>query len=293
MDAIPCEKPLLVCCGYKSSSRPLPFFLLLIVPRNRSLLSGTWRPPFLASSPPHLLYAASILCRHSNCRPGVGVGIPPAPWSGTPAFFLRGVYGRRLDFGLSSYVTLPDPTVWCNASLPAPALTITKPWFEILDCGNTAENLPTFYPRLSVKKIGFSGDLGRNVSQQQLHTTWLFATTILARCQTFAGWRVLPWKSSDFPSSHNTDVIHKLLIDPHHQNHHAGWLFLDRETKTFCPDRTSSVNRAEGKARTPQLLITPASVLIWVMCNRMKADALRLKFKAALCCFDFWWHLRP
>lgn len=96
--------------------------------------------------------------------PELGWESPSAPWSGTPAFFLWGVYGRRLDFGLSSYVTLPDPTVWCNASLPAPALTITKPWFEILDCGNTAENLPTFYPRLSVKKIGFSGDLSRYVS---------------------------------------------------------------------------------------------------------------------------------
>lgn len=208
-------------------------------------------PPFLASSPPHLLHAASILCRKQQLSggnpPPPTTTTPPAPWSGTPAVFLPGVYGRRLDFGLSSYVTLPDPTGWCNASLPAPALTIAKPWLEILDCGNTAENLPTFYPRLSVKKIGFSGDLGRNVSQWQLHTAWIF-TTILARCQTFAGWRVLPWTSSDFPSSRNTDVIHKQLNDPHHQNHDAGWLFLDREFKTFRSDRTSTVNRAGGQS---------------------------------------------
>lgn len=49
----------------------------------------------------------------------------------------------------------------------------------------------------------------------------------------------------------------------------------------------------EGNYSMQQLVITLASSLIWVICNRMKADALRLKFKAGMCCFDFWWHLQP
>lgn len=74
---------------------------------------------------------------------GAGGGGNPSE-SGTPTFSLRGVYGSRLDFRHLSYVTLPDPTLACKNSPLIPALTIAKPWFEILDCGNMAEKCPPF-----------------------------------------------------------------------------------------------------------------------------------------------------
>lgn len=85
-----------------------------------------------------------MLCRNSNCWAGGG-GNPSE--SDTPTFSRRSVYGSRLDFGHSSYVTLPNPALECeNGPVIPPAGAIAKPWFEILDCGNTAEKCPPFIP---------------------------------------------------------------------------------------------------------------------------------------------------